>query len=83
MRQHIYILTASHGDYTQGDEIHGVYTSERKAKVAARALAQVGRLTWESTGTVKTHRRFSLSADSPEEEDAFPWHYTIHVVRPE
>jgi hypothetical protein len=82
MRAHIYILCASHDDQTQGDEIHGVYTSERKAKAAARDLAGVERLAWTTNGSTKTHRRFSMMADGPELENVFPWHYTIVVVRP-
>lgn len=83
MRQHVYILCASHSDYTQGDEIHGVYTSERKAKAAARELADLDRIVWTTRGSTKTHRRFSLFSYGPALEDAAPWQYTIYVIRPE
>lgn len=83
MRAHVYILCASHDDYTQGDEIEGVYTSERKAKAAAREHAGAARLAWTTTGSTKTHHRFTLMADGPRAVDESAWHYSITVVRPE
>jgi hypothetical protein len=94
MRAHVYILAVEHEDLTQGQEIRGVYTSERKAKAAARALAEVARLTWTTNGSTRTHRWFSLAADGPTPETEYDgeglppenesaWRYTISVVRPE
>jgi hypothetical protein len=82
-RAHVYILGAEHDDYTQGPQILGAYTSLRKAKAAARAEAGVARLAWTTSGSVKTHRRFVLLADGPEQEGSFPWHYVIWAMRPE
>lgn len=82
-RAHVYILTASHDDYTQGDELIDVFTSEKKAKARAREEAGVARLTWEGTGSVRTHRRFVLFAEGPRAVDESPWRYSITAARPQ